>query len=322
MREAIEGWADGLKCRAVRAWRELQSVDGEPDRVEVLKGRPSSRRLVCRLVGADGAGSAVIGKRCRRSAGLTEHTIYEHVLPHLPMASLRCYGLVEEADSDYSWLFLEDAGEVLPHLHADHLELAAHWLGLLHTCATQVDSARGLPRKEPSSCLKRLQSVRDTIRDFAKPGLRGEDSMVLEAMVSNCDQLTSLWDRIVTWCEGVPSTLMHGDFVQKNLRIRMGRLEDVLLVFDWGEAGWGVPAADLPDMDVATYWSVVRHPWPWLSLRSIQRLTTVGKTFRCVDAIHWELSGFHHRVHVDRMKHLTIYASRLADAVHAVRSAV
>ena len=43
----------------------------------------------------------------------------------------------------------------------------------------------------------------------------------------------------------MPRTFIHGDFAPKNMRVRAGPGGSTLLCFDWGSAGWGVPAADL-----------------------------------------------------------------------------
>ena len=98
---------------AVRAWRRLGGGRAEPDRVEILKevvhdercdldpfpaegtNRYSvlelspSRSAVYRLVGVGPGGSAVVAKQCYQKhseSAVTEHVIYERVLPRLPVA--------------------------------------------------------------------------------------------------------------------------------------------------------------------------------------------------------------------------------------------
>src|SRR5947208_11232788 len=104
--------ADGLEHPAARAWRELRPGRDTPGRIETLHGRQSKawKRTVYRLAGVGPAGSAVIAKRCLAAQAAPERTLYEEVLPHLPVPVLRYYGFLGEPDGHFCWLFLEDAG--------------------------------------------------------------------------------------------------------------------------------------------------------------------------------------------------------------------
>ncbi len=318
--------ADLREHPAVQAWRELQSVRTEPERIEILKGKlpnqaKRSKRFVCRLVGMGPAGSAVIGKRCWRFNAVIESAIYKEMLPYLPIPSLNYYGLVEEANGKFCWLFLEDAGEeAYSALVAEHRALSAQWLGLMHTSATQVTPPACLPDKGPKHYLKRLQFARNAIlRNLVNLALQADDLAILDAIVGQYDVLESHWGQVAEFCEGIPQTLVHGDFVKKNLRVRSNHAGTDLLSFDWGEAGWGAPATDIKDVDVTGYWSVVRHHWPWLNVQAIQRLAIVGKIFRCLDAICWELPRFKKEWLETPMSNMRIYESRLAKAIRAAR---
>src|SRR6266498_1107164 len=88
-----------LEFPAIKARRELRPEPVQPDEIEILKGRKeTAMKRAYRLAGVGPEGSAVIAKWCRRAKALIEHTIYEEVLRHLPIPTLRCYGLVEERD--------------------------------------------------------------------------------------------------------------------------------------------------------------------------------------------------------------------------------
>ncbi len=322
---------------AVQAWRELQSRQVEdprsaayrayrvePERIEILKGKlptqtKRTKRFVCRLVGVGPAGSAVIGKRCWRSKAVVENTIYEEILPYLPIPSLNYYGLVEEANGEFCWLFLEDAGEEEYSARlAEHRSLSVQWLGLMHTSATHLAAPAGLPDRGPNHYLKRLRFVRDAILGhLVNPALQAEDLILLQGIASQCDALESNWDQVEAFCDGIPQTLVHGDFVVKNLRVRSNGAGMALLPFDWGEAGWGVPATDIMQMDVAAYWPVVCGHWPWLGVQALQHLAIIGKIFRCLDAFYWELPSFKYENLKTPMSNMRIYKSRLADAIQA-----
>jgi hypothetical protein len=149
-----------------RPWGRLPPGLAEPRGVELLKGKKeTARKRAYRLAGAGPGGSAVIAKRGPTARALIEQAIYEEVLPLLPLAALRCYGLVEETDGQLAWPFLEDAGEEgysasLP----EHHRLAARWLGLLHTTAARVAPASRLPDRGPAHYLGEARSARDRIR--------------------------------------------------------------------------------------------------------------------------------------------------------------
>jgi hypothetical protein len=316
--------ADLLEHPAVRAWCELQPLCVEPERIEILKGKPRkqierTKRFVCRLVGVGPAGSAVIGKRCWYSKAMIENTIYTDILPHLPVSSPGYYGMLEGANGEFGWLFLEDAGEQKSNKrNGEHRELAARWLGLMHTSAIDVDALACLPDKGPNHYLKRLQTGRDGIlENLANLALEAHQLVPLETTLRQLDLLESHWDEVEGFCAGIPRTLVHGDFVAKNLRVRISQTGTALLPFDWGEAGWGTPVVDLLQVDVPRYWSMVRDHWPWLGADAVQHWASVGRIFRCLDAIYWVLPSFKHDGLMKPRSNMSIYASWLAVSMQA-----
>src|SRR5206468_164689 len=173
--------------------------------------------------------------------------VFAEILPQLTVSALRYFGFMEEPDGECSWLFVEDAGgkEHAPRPE-EHGDLIARWLGLLHVEAARVAAAARLPERGPDHYLEHLRSARATIvRNLGNPLLRAEDLAGLGNIVSGCDFLEARWNRIERFCDALPRTLVHGDLVVKNMRVRLGRAASALLVFDWETAGWGVPAPDL-----------------------------------------------------------------------------
>jgi hypothetical protein len=151
--------ADLLEHPAVKAWNELQSTRVKPEFLEILQEH--KKAAVYRLMGVGPREVAVIAKRCLTSTALVERTVYEEVLPHLPVAALRYYGFVEEDDT-FCWLFLEDAGKVrLSPLLEEHRVLAARWLGLVHASAARVNAAARLPDGEPLPRAPEISSPRN-----------------------------------------------------------------------------------------------------------------------------------------------------------------
>jgi thiamine kinase-like enzyme len=287
-----------LERGAVEAWRGLWPGQGEPAKVELLKSNDTKKRAICRLLGVGLQGAPVIAKRCRMATVLIERTIYEQILPQLPVTALHYYGFAEEDDT-FGWLFLEDAGrEKFSPLIEEHRVLVAQWLGRMHTSAVQVPTTVSFPDRGPDYYVELLRSARLAIlRNLTNPALGVDDRTVLNTIVSQCDTLEAGWKRVENCCQRIPSTLVHGDFRRKNVFIRTDdRTGTNLFPIDWETAGWGVPAADLAPsrsryaghhLDLPTYLSVVRECWPSVDMPTLQNLVSVGIVFRRLAAINW-----------------------------------
>ena len=261
-----------LDHKVVRAWSGLRPGQGEPASIEILEPGRYKKKTIYRLAGVGLKGSAVIAKRRQMARGLIERTIYEQILPHLPVTAPHYYGFVEDDDT-FCWLFLEDLGrERFSPLVEEHRVLAARWLGLMHTSAAHLATTARLPDRGPDYYLEILRSARRTIlRNLYNPKLE------------KC-------------CESMPTTLVHGDFRRKNVYVRTDQAGTALFPIDWTTAGWGVPAADLAHsrcrysgyhVDLTTYWDIVRECWPSMDMSAIQQLVPVGLVFRRLAAINW-----------------------------------
>jgi Ser/Thr protein kinase RdoA (MazF antagonist) len=293
--------ADLLESLALEVWKELRSGSGLPARIDILKGRKApGRRGAYRLAGAGPGGAPVIAKRCPLAKACVERTVYAEVFPHLPVAAPRYYGSVEEKGGTFCWLFLEDVGdERYSSANEEHRRLAGWWLGALHTSAARLAAAARLPDRGPGHYLERLRSGRARIlANLANPALKAADLAVLEAIVTQYAALEARWHEVERFCEGLPRTVVHGDFADKNLRVRTCPGGTALLPFDWSNAGWGVPAIDLAqtpltsarfaaDPDPASYWTAVRDSWPAFDLRTIQRWGQLGTLFRLLAGVAW-----------------------------------
>jgi len=322
---------DLLKHPAVEAWAKLLPERVEPTGIETLQKK--RKGSVYRLEGVGPGGSDVIAKRSSPERLLTERTIYERVLPALPVATVRYYGFVEEPDEGCCWLFIESAGGAgYSSLTEEHCALAGRWLGLLHTSASCVAPTASLPDRGPGYYSEQLQSACDTIlRNLSNPALNTDDLAVLEAIVRQCEVVRSRWGQVERLCERMPRTLVHGDFAPKNMRVRAGQAGGALLPFDWGSAGWGIPAADLaqsgmalndcwnywanPDLD--TYCSVAWESWSRLEVQDVESLATIGKIFRCLVCINLEAPSFAMGWVENAVRDMRIYQAAMVDAIRA-----
>ena len=283
---------------AVQAWLQVQSDSVEPDSLELVQRRRHS--TVYRLNQGKEDRARVIAKRCRTATARIERTIYEDLLPLTGMPALRCYGLLEEPEGEYGWLFLEDAAgaRYSPQLHHNRA-LAGCWLAKTQLTALAHDLKSCLPGRELDHYLRLVRGCRSILlHHLGRSALSTEDAAVFRNVSAHLDVVESLWGELEEICDVMPRTLVHGDFVNKNLRIRDAVTGPALLVFDWEFAGWGVPAADLaqlidrvasPDLDL--YCPILNREYSHLDLRDIQAVAACGNLLRMVDQTSWATVG-------------------------------
>ena len=324
---------DLLERPAVKAWAELRPERVEPEQIEILKQK--KKGAVYRLTGVGPGNSAVIAKRCRHKRAVIERAVYEEILPHLPMSTPDYYGCVEEEDNRFWWLFLEDVGDqqYAPSVE-EHRALAARWLGAMHTAAEGLSRKAPLPDRGPDHYLMYLRSARETIPQIrAIPSLKATDRALLKNIVSLCEFLEAHWGQVETFCDGMPRTFIHGDCLVKNVLVRTTAEGLKFAPFDWGGAGWGLPATDLGQLglpyrdvppsspDCATYSSVVRDQWPSLDVEMVQQLANLGQMFwslkvisRCVPEFDYKRAHIEHVIY-----NFSVYESVLANTIRSAR---
>ena len=233
-----------------------------------------------------------------------EKTIYEEILPNLPISTLNYFGCLNEPETEYCWFFIEDAGsQEYAYSIDEHRKLAARWLGQMHVSAASIPAVSRLPDRGAKHYLNHVQSSRELIENnLGDPALNSRDLEVLKTVLSRLDLLECRWDRIEELYDRFPRTLVHCDLGKQNLRVRSGPQGIDLVAFDWEMAGYGVPAPDIAELsgrgfrrcldstgpELIEYWSVVRDSWSDLDLSSIKALADVGALMRWVLAISWE----------------------------------
>jgi len=322
---------------AIQAWRVLQLGPVEPQGIETFEQNKKS--VIYKLLGVGLGGSAVIAKRCLYATALVERTIYEAVLPHLPLPCLHYYGFVQ-SDEEWCWLFFEDAGnEAYSPQIEEHRVLAARWLGIMHASAAHLAAASQLPDRGLNHYWARLQSAHAALeRAIAGLTLNRDDRSLLESIVSHCDLLKGHWRQLEEACEPVPRTIVHGDFVRKNVVVRTGPSGIVLLPFDWETAGWGLPTTDLATAELAGFaadaaavsespeisayrWAVCRF-WPQFGGHDPRVLANLGMIFRLIDAVEWGCAGLARgrsgEAKSGSLARLRFYQGPLADAIQAL----
>lgn len=323
---------------AIQAWRVLHPQRRWLTGLETLQ--ETNKSGVYRIAGVGIGGSAVIAKQYRYENAAVERIVYEAVLPQLPLARLHYYGFLPSEDQRH-WIFVEDAGRERYSPASDEQRLvAARWLGVLHASTAKVTVADGLPDHGPNHYRARLQSARAVIACvLAELPLEAHDRYTLESLVAQCDLLGTHWTKIERACASEPRTLVHGDFVRKNVPVRAAPTGPVLLPLDWETAGWGLPTVDLVTASVAgpadesvalsaspemsVYRSVVGQFWP-RGGADLAVLMNLGTIFRLIDSVKWACEGLagHGATGVlpRSMSQFRVYHDGLAKAIPALRA--
>jgi len=280
---------DGLA--ALRAWSELVLGARSAEAIELLQRRKKS--TVLRLTGLDCADGPVIAKRCKDRIAVVERQLYEDVLPRLPVTSLRYFGSVPDQQEGFTWLFVEDAGRAqLSKTDRRHRRLAARWLATLHGTSSELPDLASLPDRGPAHYLEALAAARARlVQGIENPAAGRAGVALLESLVDRCDAIEEGWPTLEELCEGFPRTLVHGDFVPKNVRIRPtgpdgAHLE--LLPLDWETAGVAVAGVDLEHVDLEAYRIAIREWHGDFSRDEIRRLALAGQLLRWIVALSWE----------------------------------
>ncbi len=279
----------GADHPAVVAWHALCPQESQPSGLDVLQ---AGETAVYRLVGRRQRDASVIAKRSRRSTARIERAIYEQFLPNLPLPMIHYYGSLTDPNGEFCWLFLEDVSKDEEYRvdSAEHRAAAGRWLGIMNSAVTSVEAASSLPTKGSNHYRGLLYSAFEGLHTLAVGShLKGDDLSILKDTIAHCEQMSSAWPRMEEICKGVPHTLVHGDFIKKNMRLRSDSNGIHFLLFDWEKAGWGVPAEDISRVDIPTYWAIVHKHWPRIGVQACQRLAEVGKIFRCLVFLDWLL---------------------------------
>jgi aminoglycoside phosphotransferase (APT) family kinase protein len=300
---------------AVRAWRGLRAGNASPARLELLRNKWKS--AVYRLPGVGRDGSDVIAKRCLWQMAVDERDAYE-ALAELGQPGVRYYGFLAEPEREYGWLFIEDArGEPFDPGDPEHRRLAARWLARLHTRSSRLAAGARLPERGPAHYLAHLRHARRRILESrGHPGIAAADREKLARMVGVLDFLEARWPEVSAACDALPRALVHGDFAERNARVRGRGAEGELFVFDWEVAGSGPPAVDLLQVDLGAYLETVRETWPGMDPPTLRRLAALGQLLRGgIAGASWEAESLVNSGAARAAHNLPIYLARMGTAL-------
>jgi thiamine kinase-like enzyme len=230
----------------------------------------------------------IVAKRSRTSSADVERTIYESVISCLPLTAPKLFGFVHEPSVDYSWLFLQYIPGVPLLLEQEqHQRAAARWLATLHALTAARETPNTLPHRGTAHYLRSLMEARQVLTRLPKSWNTGSFAEVPASVAWHLDQILADWSGIVASVAGLPESIVHGDFVSKNVRVidREGHME--VYPFDWENAGVGLPAVDLSGIGAVPYEHAMQELAGGLSKDGVHRLALIGKLFRLIEAVQW-----------------------------------
>lgn len=279
------------------AWRAVERRAAQPTAIEVLE-RVRRRSGVFRLRGAGPAGGDVIAKQRPPGELDDERRLYEEVLPVLAVPTAAWLGSLEVVGQE-AWLFLEDAGEVwYDPADAAHRELAVGWVAGLHSGPRPA--MEWLPEAGPRYFRRVLDDADAGLgAAIPHPALTDDGRGVLDGIRRQLARAADGWGDVEEACAEMPSTLAHGDFVPKNVRVRVRDGAAALVVFDWETAALGPPAVDialLPGGEAGrrAYLAAVAEAWPGVRRRHVDGMHAIGQLFRLLHEVWWASQRIHH----------------------------
>jgi aminoglycoside phosphotransferase (APT) family kinase protein len=222
------------------------------------------------------------------------------VLPQISVRTLHYHGIVDESDTGFSWIFVEEAtGHRYSPDDASQRRGAARWLAALHTGASTMDLEHILANRDGAYFLDQLRSAHRAIAAaVANSAFGSVERTVIDRSLAGLELLDSRWADVEALCRRMPRTVVHNDFCVDNLRVEYQQAEPIITAFDWEDAGWGVPVIDFAQLpalapysvrpDLEVYTSLVRQMWPALNEDDVRLLSEAGALFRIVSELYWE----------------------------------
>ena len=280
--------APAITHPAVSAWLELSVAGDIPDLISTLKKKEGSNAIY-RLEFKSASRSAIIAKYCPEETASLERKIYETVLPAVPVSKFCYYGSVPDKGRAWRWLFMEDVGNQAFNVdNPEHRDLAAKWLGVFHAFTSNGEHHQWLPERGSDFYETLLCKARQAIQaNLSSRSLPARQVGILWDGLDALDCLKSEWGVIEEFCEFMPSCIFHGDFVSKNVTVRVQDGMSQLFPYDWESVGYGVPAQDVREVNLQTYLLEVRNTWPVLNTSAIWKLECLGRIYWTLRLMHW-----------------------------------
>lgn len=275
---------------AIEAWNDACPGGGAISEAELLqakKGKPA----VWRLKLQSGPVPSVVAKRSRMVEAELEDIIYRDVLPAAQAVAPMYFGLIPASDGSTAWNLLEYIeGEDYSADNPEHRRLPGEWLGRIHAALKSCGAAASLPDVGPGYYRPMFGAIAQTLDEVrGNPAFSSADKTGLKSLRKLLSGFSETWVRIEQLSSNFAPTLVHGSFGPRNLRVSGVGAGSTLHAFDWGAAGWGVPARDVARLesngirgDLDAYCTRCG-----LAARDGSRLVALGRLFRALEHLRW-----------------------------------
>ena len=233
------------------------------------------------------------------------------------LATIGCYGSIEDPRGEVGWLFFEDAaGAPYADDASDHRRLAGEWLGALHLRTARLDLAGRLPDRGTVWYRSKLQAARRRIgARLPSPALSDEARSSLLRVIEQTRMLEATWDELEQMGRRFPAVLAHGDFTGTNVLVSAPSVGRRLSVMHWDIAGWGVPASDVAAADLDSYRRTIGAAWGQIGSATWQGLAALGTVLRHILWIEAESRALSGPGVEESVRRLERYRSGLAHAI-------
>jgi hypothetical protein len=228
----------------------------------------------------------LVAKRARADTIAIEHKILTW-LGTAPFPTVLARGATKASEADRAWLVSEYAvGEPYDRSSPTHRRLAGTWLGDLHVWSASV-ATPNLPARDSEYHRNVVRSSGTTLADALAGGtaLTVHDRSTIRALGEMGRNVLDRWSDVDALLGVLPATLVHSGMAEKNIRIVPDPRRPAVLAFDWEQAGWGCPAADLSMVDLESYAVRARLR---IDLPEARLLAAVGELLWCFAGVPGE----------------------------------
>jgi aminoglycoside phosphotransferase (APT) family kinase protein len=166
-----------------------------------------------------------------------ELKVYQSILSKLHLGTPDFYAVRWEPEQGLFWLFIEDAGSSRLR---DSRNLA-RWVSAIQWAARFHVTTRNLPEDQlsflPRFTRDRYVQCAERVRGIL-PDLASRDREIVE-------QSLHRFESIIEKLEGLPQSIIHGQYFGRNIMLRHGDPDRLIAVIDWETAAVGPSAYDL-----------------------------------------------------------------------------
>jgi aminoglycoside phosphotransferase (APT) family kinase protein len=283
------------EAAAAAAWIEF--AGGSPPTSAQKLTTQRKRRAVQSVVFRLGWGSerpTVIAKHGALEKIELEHRIMRHILPRYQVLGPQCYGMTADVSRRTGWIFIEDGGDVAYRESDDaHRDTATLWLAALHNIDPSDPLLAAIPRRTDRDFLEKHVRVgrNDLLSGSRNPALTPEQRRSVSRIVELFDEIERAWPAIQSAWSGLGPSLVHGDFIEKNIRVSGSSGSPRIFAFDWEFAGISSPIEDMGELNPSLYRNAARGTPSRPSLALIEHSVRLGTMLRSVAWIQATAAG-------------------------------